>query len=398
MSGMADRRRVMVTGAAVLAGGAADLSGFDALLRASRPRLEAPAWDWDDWLASADPGIAARARRAARTASPALRSSIWVGVDAVGSAALPDLGVVVAGSNLALGRGFQAFEKFQAEPAFLSPRHGYEFYDTHVMASIAEILGAHGPGMTVGGASGSGNVAIGVALDLVRHGRTEACLVVGPMPDLSPVERHALRTMGALGEPDRPCRPFDRAAHGFVPGQACAAVLLESDASARQRGAPVMAEIAGACWVQGANHLPSPDLDSEIRAMKGALADSGIGVDDLDLISAHATGTPAGDAVECEALRAVLGHRAAQVPVNAPKSLFGHALHAAGVVELVAAIRQIQGGFIHGTAGLTNPIAGDLRLVGPATIDRPLRVVLSNSFGFGSIAASILVRDPEWVQ
>lgn len=388
----------MVTGAAVLAGGAADLSGFDAMLRACHPCLGAPSWDWDSWLATADPDTAARARRSARTATPAMRSSIRVSVDAVGSAALPDLGVVVAGSNLALGRGFQAFEKFQSEPAFLSPRHGYEFYDTHVMASIADILGARGPGMTVGGASGSGNVAIGVALDLVRHGRTDACLVVGPMPDLSPVERHALRAMGALAAPDQPCRPFDRAAHGFVPGAACAAVLLESEASARQRGIPILAEIAGACWVQGANHLPSPDLDSEIRAMTGALADAGICVDDLDLVSAHATGTPAGDAVECEALRLVLGDLRAQIPVNAPKSLFGHALHAAGVVELVAAIRQIQGGFIHGTAGLTDPVAGDLCLVGPATIDRPVRVVLSNSFGFGSIAAAIVVRDPEWVE
>lgn len=388
----------MVTGAAVLAGGAADLSGFDAMLRACHPCMGAPYWNWDSWLATADPATAARARRSARTATPALRSSIRVSVDAVGSAALPDLGVVVAGSNLALGRGFQAFEKFQSEPAFLSPRHGYEFYDTHVMASIADILDARGPGMTVGGASGSGNVAIGVALDLVRHRRTDACLVVGPMPDLSPVERHALRAMGALAAPDQPCRPFDRAAHGFVPGAACAAVLLESEASARQRGIPILAEIAGACWVQGANHLPSPDLDSEIRAMTGALADAGIGVDDLDLVSAHATGTPAGDAVECEALRLVLGDLRAQIPVNAPKSLFGHALHAAGVVELVAAIRQIQGGFIHGTAGLTDPVAGDLCLVGPATVDRPVRVVLSNSFGFGSIAAAIVVRDPEWVE
>ena len=84
--------------------------------------------------------------------------------------------------------------------------------------------------------------------------------------------------------------------------------------------------------------------------------------------------------------------------MNAPKSLFGHALHAAGVVELVAVIRQIQGGFVHGTAGLDDPIADNLWLVGPAAIERSVRVVLSNSFGFGSIAASILVRDPEWVQ
>ncbi|MGE0221878.1 MAG: beta-ketoacyl synthase N-terminal-like domain-containing protein [Acetobacteraceae bacterium] len=399
---MPDRPPVWVTGQAVMAGGVADLAAFDALLRRSESRASAflAAPPWDPWLSALPSAIAARARRAARTASPALRASVQVAVAAVlsaGDAALEgaDIGLVVAGSNLLLGRAFQAFEKFQQEPAYLSPRHGYEFYDTHVMGVIAETLGLHGPGMTVGGASASGNVAVGVALDLIRAGRAQACLVVGPLPDLSPAEIHALRAMGALAPPDQPCRPFDRAASGFVPGQACAAVLLEAADRARARGAGSLAVLAGASWVQGANHLPAPDAEGELRAMAGALRDAGIGVGDLDLISAHATSTPAGDAAECEAIRHLLGGRRRDVAVNAPKSLFGHALHAAGVVELVALIRQIQGGFIHGTANLADPIADDLWLVGPETIARPIRYGLSNAFGFGSIAASIVVRSAE---
>jgi malonyl-ACP decarboxylase len=326
-----------------------------------------------------------------------MRATFAVAREAMGQVKLPaeDVGIVVAGSNLQLGRAWQAYEKYRTEPAYLSPRHGYEFYDTHVMALIAEILDLCGPGFTVGGASASGNVAILAGLDMVRHGRAAACLVVGPLPELSPAELQALGAMGALAPEGGACRPFDRSAAGFVPGEACAAVLLESDASAAARGATPLAEIAGAWTGLGGSHLPAPDVDSELRAMVGALQDADADIAELDYVSAHATSTPAGDLVECEALRRLLGGRAKDVPVNATKSLVGHALHAAGVVELVALIVQMRGGFVHGTAGLTDPIADDLWLVGPQALDRRIGLGLSNSFGFGSIATSVAVRSIE---
>jgi len=340
---------------------------------------------------------AATQRRLGRGASLSVRATFAVAREAMAAAKLPaeGVGIVVAGSNLQLGRAWQAYGKYRAEPAWLSPRHGYEFYDTHLMALIAEILDLRGPGFTVGGASASGNVAIMAGLDMVRHGRAAACLVVGPLPELSPVERQALGAMGALAPEGSACRPFDRAAAGFVPGEACAAVLLESGASAVARGAIALAEIAGAWSGLGGSHLPAPDVESELRAMRGALDDAGATVAELDCVSAHATSTPAGDLAECEALRRLLGARATEVPVNATKSLVGHALHAAGVVELVALVLQMRGGFIHGTAGLADPVADDLRLVGPQAIERRIRLGLSNSFGFGSIATSVAVRSIE---
>jgi malonyl-ACP decarboxylase len=344
------------------------------------------------------PAVAQRARRAGRTAGRALRLTLAVAIDAGDGAALPPdrFGIVVAGSNLQQDGSWRAFEKFRVQPAYLSPRYGYEFYDTHVMATIAEVLGARGPGLTVGGASASGNVAIATALDLLRAGRADACLVVGPLPDLSPAEWQALGAMGALAGADPAlCRPFDRAAAGFVPGEACGALLLETVASAAARGAGPLAEIVGACFVMGGSQLPGPDLESEVRAMAGALADAGVALEAIDAISAHATGTPAGDAAECAAIRRFLGDRCGAVPVNATKSLIGHALHAAGVVEAIALILQLRGGFIHGTAGLVDPIDRDLWLVGPQGQDQPLRLGLSNAFGFGSIATSVLVRAAE---
>lgn len=403
---MADRVPVWVTGAAVMAGGAPDLAAFDAMLRATRPGIGQPIGEapWESWvneITARDPETGRRARRVARMASTPLRTSLRVAVDAMRSAGSgagtpsESVGVVVAGSNLAQDRAFLAAEKMLAEPAFLSPRHGYEFYDTHVMGVIAEALDLRGPGLTVGGASASGNVAVGVALDLIRCGRADACLVVGPMPALSPVERQALTAMGALAAPGQLCRPFDRAARGFVPGEACGAIVLERSDRAAARGAVPLAEVAGACWVQGANHQPAPDLDSEMRAMTGAMRDAGIGVGDLDLVSAHATSTPAGDVLECEALRRVLGDRRSDIAINAPKSLFGHGLHAAGIVETIAIILQMRGGYVHGTAHLENPIADDLGLLGPSTIQRPVRHALNNGFGFASIAASVVLRGLE---
>lgn len=397
---MADRQSVVVTGMATMAGGSADLGGFEAILRQTRPAAgrPPPPLEWEAWLAARPAVIAQRARRLGRTASLALRRTLAVAIEAVAGAAFvpKSLGIVVAGSNLQQDAAWVAFEKFRTQPAYLSPRYGYEFYDTHVMAVIAEALDARGPGLTAGGASASGNVAIATALDLIRNGRAAACLVVGPFPVLSPAEWQALRAMGALrdAEPGL-CRPFDRAAGGFVPGDSCGAILLERADHAVARGAAPLAEIAGACFLMGGSHLPSPDLESELRAMMGALSDARDTVEEIDYISAHATGTPAGDAVECRAIERFLRDRCGKVPVNATKSLIGHALHAAGIVELIALILQMRGGFIHGTAGLDAPIDNHLFLVGPDAIDRPMQLGLSNSFGFGSIATSVLVRATE---
>ncbi len=357
--------------------------------------------DPDGWLIAMEaraPEAARRARRLGRTADDALKVTLALAADALAGAALdPDgLAVVVAGSNLQDERAFRAFEKYAAEPAYLSPRHGFEYLDTHVMAAVAEVVGARGPGLTVGGASASGNGAILAGLDLVRSGRAAAALVIAPPPRLSPAVRQALATMGALADPPV-CRPLDRAARGFVPGDVAGALLLEAEASARVRGAAPLAEIAGAALVLGASHLPDPDVDGAVRAMNGALRDGCADVAAIDLVSAHATSTPAGDAAECEALRKVLGARARDVPVNAPKALLGHGLQAAGIVEAIAVVLQMHGGRVHGTAGLAEPIADDLWLVGPAPVRRPVRLALSNGFGFGSISTSVCLRRVEGV-
>lgn len=418
---MPDRRAVAITGMSVMTGhddGATGdgLDAFAAALRAGRscvrivpaeafPGLPGPRAgavigdiDWDRRLDGLAPPRRATAARAGRGAGRVVRASLTAALAALPAdeAAWPDaerLGIVVAGSNLMLGDSWRIAESFRAQPAWLSPRHGYRFYDTHIPALISEVVGARGQGMTVGGASASGNAALLAAHDLIAHGRADACLVVAPPPDLSPMEWHALDAMGATASPaTAACRPFDRAADGFVPGEACAAIVLEA---AEQARGPVRAILAGGCSVMGASQLPAPDAAGEARAMVGALRDGGIDVAALDYVNAHATATPGGDAAECRALREVLRGAGRAVPVNATKSITGHPLHAAGVVEAVACVLQMEGGFVHPTAGLDAPIADDLDLVRGEARRLPIGHALSNSFGFGAISTSILLRHPD---
>ena len=281
-----------------------------------------------------------------------------------------------------------ATQRFQTQPAYTPVRHGYEFFDTHLASVIAEIAGLQGPGLSIGGASASGNAAVAIAADLIAIGRMPACLVVGPLPDLSPVEWQSLDAMGALLPADADaCRPLDARAQGFAPAEACAAILLESLDHARARNTPVLAQIAASAIIMEPRHGTAPNAEAEYRAMTQTLHHAKIPPAALGYISAHATGAPAGDAAECAAI-ARLETKAA---INATKSITGHALQAASLLELIALVLQLQGGFLHGTANLEHPIAPGL--LGPHAIERDVEWALNNAFGFGGINTALLIRN-----
>ena len=328
--------------------------------------------------------------KALRGASRSLLASTITALEALENAGLDtqDCGVIIAGSNIAQAATFAATNRFNAQPAYTPVRHGYEFFDTHLASVIAEIAALQGPGLSIGGASASGNTAVAIAADLIAIGRMDACLVVGPLPDLSPVEWQSLDAMGALLPPEASaCRPLDTRAQGFAPAEACAAIILESHTHARARNAPALAQIAGSAIVMQPRHGAAPNADAAYRAMTQALHQARIPPAALGYISAHATGAPAGDAAECAAI-ARLGANAA---VNATKSITGHALQAASLLELVALVLQLQGGFIHGTANLEHPIAPGLQ--GPDAIERDVEWALNNAFGFGGINTALLIRN-----
>jgi 3-oxoacyl-(acyl-carrier-protein) synthase len=323
-------------------------------------------------------------------------------------AGLPHAGVraerfghVLAGHNVNSNYVYEGHKVFLEEPEFIDPLYGVVSEDTDVLSVISELLGLKGPSFTVGGACASGNLGLMAGLDLLRSGRVDAVLVTGASNDLDPPSLHSWVIIEALSfrsfndEPARASRPFDALREGFVPSQGSAAVVLETMASARARGARVRAEILGASAASDATRLTKPDLGGQARAMRGALQDARVAPEDVDYVNAHATSTPLGDAVEVAALKEVLGSHAGRVPVNATKSMLGHCLSAAGLVELVATVLQMERGVLHPTINQEKKDPElDLDFVPNQAREARVRVAISNGFGFGGLNSCVVVGRP----
>ena len=420
--------RVVITGIGAITSCGSDAGEFATALRAGRSGISAlppgrvtrvggvlgeVAWErYFEDLAAAGVEAGRRAKKLLRNTPAATRlaamvaSMAWQEAKADGAFAPEAVGLVVAGSNLHQQWTFEAHEQFRVRGS-VNPRYGLAFWDTHQVGTISELLDLRGCGGSFGGASASGNVALFNALQWLRAGAVEACLVVGAAPELSVLELTGLHLLGALhsGEavaagtlaPVAACRPFDLRHAGFVFGEGAAAVFLETESAARRRGAAIRAELAGASCVLAGCHLPSPSHEGEVRAMRRALVDAGVFPSEVDYVNAHGTGSPAGDVTEAAALGEVFAGTLSGPWINATKALTGHTLGAAGLLEAVACVVQMRGGFLHGNINLEQPLAegAGLRWVGRAgevvRVDR----VLSNSFGFGGIHSSIVLQRTE---
>ncbi len=407
--------RVVVSGRGFAGGAGTGYPALVAALRADRsairvvaagprvPALGAPAEfaaeAWWDGLAAADPALGARARRLLRNVPrPALLGAA-AALEAAREAGLPadapgdaGTGVIVAGSNLAQDWGFANAGAVLAGRS-PNPRHAVVYADSHQVGAVSELLGLRGPGATVGAAAASGHAALFQAWLWLRAGVVERCVVLGAATGFSPVEAEAFALLGASSPAASVAElggPFDRRHAGFVAGEAAAAVVLETEPAARARGAVPRGGLAGAALLLGARHGPEPDVDDEERAMRRALAAAGLTAGDIDLVSAHATGTPAGDRAECAALRRVFAGELGRVRVNAPKDLTGHTFSSAGVVAVLACLAQMEGGFLHGHAHLADPIDEAFSLVRRAEPAR-VRAALVNGFGFGGFAAALVL-------
>jgi 3-oxoacyl-[acyl-carrier-protein] synthase II len=238
-------------------------------------------------------------------------------------------------------------------------------------------------------ACAAGAHAIGAGLRMVQHGDAEACVVGGSEAGITPLAEAAFAGMGATS-PSGMSRPFDRRRDGFVMGEGAAVLVLESEAAARDRGAPVLGWATGYGATADAHHLtaPEPSGDGAARAVELALEDAGIAPDGIDYVNAHGTSTPLNDRSETEALKRALGERARELPVSSLKSAIGHLLGAAGAVEAAATVLALERGVAPPTLGWEErDEACDLDYVPDEARPlqrngRPLRA-LSNSFGFG---------------
>jgi malonyl-ACP decarboxylase len=350
------------------------------------------------------PGLAGalrdRAARAAARAPLPVRAATVVALQAWQHARLHDhalppgrLGIVVGGSNLTEAYAESQRARYARDPAFLPASFALRCLDTDHVGVVSEVLGVTGEGWTVGGASASGNLAIIQAARLIRDGGADACLAIGALAELGPLQRRGYLNAGAMAarEGGSPAPPFDQDRRGFVPGQGCACLVLESAGSARRRGAAPLAELAGDHVALAANRLADPGKASEAEVMSAALRRAGLGPDQVDYVNAHGSGSPLGDAVEAAALDQVFGGVREPPWANSTKSLVGHCLTAAGAVEAAATIVQLDGGFVHPNAGLRRPLDTRCRLAGPSARPARLAVAVSNSFGFGGLHTSIVL-------
>ena len=234
---------------------------------------------------------------------------------------------------------------------------------------------------------------------LIRHGYADVTIVGGAEASIEKMGIAGFAAMRALStrndEPKKASRPFDKERDGFVMGEGAGILILEAEEVARERKAEIIAEVKGIGMNDDAYHIsaPRPDGSTMAGVMNLAIEDSGLSSDEIDYVSAHATSTPAGDEVEARAIKMVFKDRSKDIRVNSTKTFMGHLLGAAGSAELIAAILQMKGGFVHGMPNLDDPDpeTEGLGVAEKEAQDWKIRNFLKNSFGFGGHNASVVV-------
>jgi 3-oxoacyl-[acyl-carrier-protein] synthase II len=256
-------------------------------------------------------------------------------------------------------------------------------------AHVAVRHGLRGPFANFSTACSSSAMALGEAMRTIAAGRADVAIAGGAESLLTPtilLAWQALRTLAPAdaADPAASCKPFDKRRSGLVLGEGAAAFVLEEEVHARARGARIYAFLTGYGNSCDAVHMSRPDRDGQIRAMREAIAESGLQPRDIGYINAHGTATSVGDVVEAEAINAVFGEQAASVPVSSTKSLHGHLLGGAGALEFAAALLAFEG-TLPPTGFLDDPDpACKLRHVAAkAETVAPPRAIMSNSFAFG---------------
>jgi 3-oxoacyl-[acyl-carrier-protein] synthase II len=266
-------------------------------------------------------------------------------------------------------------------------------------ANISIHHGLLGPNLCVSTACATGNHSIGVALDQIRLGRADAMVAGSAESTMTAFSLDGYAQLKALStrnaDPAGASRPFSLGRDGFVLAEGAGVLLLESLAHARRRGAAILAELAGFGMTSDGYHLtaPHPDGAGAARAMRLALEDARLNVEDVDYINAHGTSTSLNDALETRAIKAVFGERARRVPVSSIKSMIGHGLGAASGIEAAASVLTVMHGVIPPTINLHEPDPElDLDYVPHQARQAKVRVVLSNSFAFGGHNAVLAFR------
>lgn len=308
------------------------------------------------------------------------------------------------GCSIGSGIGsLQAIESAYAKildkgPARVNPLLVPMMISNMAAGNVSIQLGLKGKSLNVVTACATGTHSIGEAFRSIQCGDADVMLAGGTEACISPVGVAGFTALTALStsnDPERCSLPFDKDRSGFVMGEGAGVVVLEELEHAKKRGAEILAEVVGYGATSDAYHITSPAEDGSgaAKAMELAIQEAGIEKENLKYINAHGTATHHNDLFETRAIKLLFGEHAYQIKVNSTKSMIGHLLGAAGAVEFITCVKEIQDGFIHATAGYKTPDEEmDLDYVSGDGVEENLEYALSNSLGFGGHNASILVK------
>lgn len=261
--------------------------------------------------------------------------------------------------------------------------------------------GFMGINYTTVSACSTSNTAFMDALNYIRLGKAKVIVAGGSEAPVTAASFGGFTAMKAMStrndDPQHASRPFDVDRDGFVMGEGAGALVLEEYEHARARGANIYAELAGAAMTADAYHMTHthPEGAGAFRAMSDALKDAGVGKDDVDYLNAHATSTPVGDLSETQAIGRLFGDTPPNLVISGTKSMTGHLLGAAGAIEAIACLLSIRDGIIPPTINTRNldpAIAPGLRIQLGQALERPVRVAMSNTFGFGGHNGIVVFR------
>lgn len=270
----------------------------------------------------------------------------------------------------------------------------FQSMNSTVNMNLSTIFHLKGVNFTISAACASGSHSIGIAYMLIKLGLQEMVLAGGAQE----TNYYSMATFDALSafsvrmdEPEKASRPFDRNRDGLIPSGGATALVLEEYDHAVARGADILAEVVGYGFSSNGGGISQPSDDGSVIAMTRAMDDAGVTTDDIDYINAHATSTPQGDMYEALALDRLFSGKKALI--SSTKSMTGHECWMAGASEIVYSTLMMRDGFVAPNINLEEPDEAAARLnIARQTVDMPIDIVLSNSFGFGGTNSALIIR------
>ena len=310
------------------------------------------------------------------------------------------VGVYLGSGEGGIGTSFQNIKTLlEKGPNKISPFFIPMMISNMPAAYVAIRHNAKGPSLCAVTACATATHTIGEAIYSIRRGEADVILAGGAEAAITPIGVAGFAAMKALSsrndDPEHASRPFDADRDGFVLGEGAGVLILEELEHAKRRNAKIYAELVGYGNTTDAYHITAPDPEGvgAVRAMSMAVSMAGWDLADVELINAHGTSTPLNDAMEAKAIRALFGQHTEDILVHSTKSMIGHGLGAAGVLELIALLLAFERGVIHPTINLERQDEGcPINVVGRAPVYRKISRALSNNFGFGGHNAVLAIQ------